>query len=93
MKIKVSCEDKYESQKLASLIFIKDSNETFITRILNIVENEVIVELKDKSAHSILLKNNHEVEVFADFIQSVVEKEHKIISTGIIEQDIEIIKG
>ena len=48
MKIKISCEDKYESQKLASLIFIKDSQETYITRILNIVENEVVVELKDK---------------------------------------------
>ncbi len=92
MKVKVSCEDKYECKKLASLIFIKDSNETYITKILNIIENEVVVELKDKSAHSVLLKDKNQVEVFADFIQSVVEKEHKIISTGIFEQDIEIVK-
>ena len=92
MKIKVSCEDKYECQKLASLIFIKDSNETYITKILNIIENEVVLELKDKSAHSVLLKDKNQVEVFADFIQSVIEKEHKIISTGIFEQDIEIVK-
>lgn len=92
MKIKVSCEDKYESQKLASLIFIKDSNETYITKILNVIENEVVLELKDKSAHSVLLKDTREVEVFADFIQSVVEKEHKIVSTGIFDQDLEIIK-
>ncbi len=50
MKIKINCEDKYEAQKLASLIFIKDSKETFVTRILNIIENEVVIELKDKSA-------------------------------------------
>jgi len=92
LKIKVSCEDKYECQKLASLIFIKDSNETYITKILNIIENEVVLELKDKSAHSVLLKDKNQVEVFADFIQSVIEKEHKIISTGIFEQDIEIVK-
>ncbi len=92
MKVKVSCEDKYECKKLASLVFIKDSNETYITKILNIIENEVVVELKDKSAHSVLLKDKNQVEVFADFIQSVVEKEHKIISTGIFEQDIEIVK-
>jgi len=92
LKVKVSCEDKYECKKLASLIFIKDSNETYITKILNIIENEMVVELKDKSAHSVLLKDKNQVEVFADFIQSVVEKEHKIISTDVFEQDIEIVK-
>lgn len=92
MKIKISCEDKYEAQKLASLIFIKDSNETFVTRILNIVENEVVIELKDKSAHSVLLKDNVQVEKFADFIQSVVEKNQKIVSTRVFDDDVEIEK-
>ena len=93
MKVRVSCEDKYECQKLASLIFIKDSNETYITKILNIIENEVVMELKDKSAHSVVLKDKYQVEIFADFIQSVLEKKHKIISTDIFEQDIEMVKG
>ena len=93
MKIKIICEDKYEAQKLASLIFIKDSKETYITRILNIVENELVVELKDKSAHSVLLEDGAQVELFADFIQSVVDKEHKIIETKVFDKEIEIIKG
>ena len=92
MKIKIRCDDKYESQKLASLIFIKDSKETYVTKILNIIEKEVIVELKDKSAHSVLLKDVDQVEKFADFIQSVIEKEHKIKSTKIFDNEIEIIK-
>jgi len=92
MKIKLTCEDKYESQKLSSLIFIKDSNETYITKILNIIDNEIVVKLKDKSAHSVLLKDKHQVEKFADFIQSVIEKEHKITSAMVFEQDIEIVK-
>lgn len=93
MKKKFSCEDKYESQKLASLIFIKDSKETFITKILNVIDNEVVLEIKDKSAHSVLLKDKSQVNAFTDFIQSVLEMEHKIISTRIFEQDIEIVKG
>ncbi len=93
MKIRVSCEDKYEAQKLASLIFIKEAKETFITSILNVIENELVVSLKDKSAHSILLKDENHVEIFADFIQSVIDKEHKIISTLVLEQDVEIVKG
>ena len=92
MKVKVSCEDKYESQKLSSLIFIKDSNETYIAKILNVVDNEVIVGLKDKSAHSVLFKDKIQGEIFTDFIQSVMEMEHKIISAEIYDNDIEIIK-
>ena len=93
MKIRVSCDDKYEAQKLSSLLFIKDANESFITAILNIVDNELVVALKDKSAHSILLKDETQVEMFADFIQSVIDKEHKIVTTVIFGQDVEIIKG
>jgi len=92
MKVRVSCDDKYEAQKLSSLLFIKDANETFITAILNIVGNELVVALKDKSAHSIILKDEMQVEMFADFIQSVIDKEHKIVSTVIFGQDVEIVK-
>jgi hypothetical protein len=92
MKISITCDDKYEAQKLASLIFIKDGKETYITGILNIVKNELVVSLKDKSAHSILLKDEENVERFADFIQSIIDKEHTLISTEIIENIVEIVK-
>lgn len=92
MKINISCDDKYEAQKLASLIFIKDAKETYITSILNIVKNEAVISLKDKSAHSVVLKDETNVEKFADFIQSVLDKEHKIISTKIQEHNVEIEK-
>ena len=92
MKTKIKCLDKYEAEKLASMIFIKEGKETYITEILNIIENEIVVKLKDKSAHSILLKDNSQVEVFADFIQSVFDEQHKIINTSISDDEVEIIK-
>ncbi len=92
MKRKIKCLDKYEAEKLASMIFIKEGKETYIIEILNIIENEIVVKLKDKSAHSILLKDNSQVEVFADFIQSVFENQHKIINTSISDDEVEIIK-
>ena len=92
MKVRVSCRDKYEAHKLSSLLFIKESKETFITEILNVVDNEVVVSLQDKSAHSILFKTNHDVEAFADFLQSVLEKRHKIVGTTTSNEEIEIIK-
>ncbi|MDX1596147.1 MAG: hypothetical protein R3327_04330 [Nitrosopumilaceae archaeon] len=93
MKIRVSCDDKYEAQKLASLIFIKDSKETYIDNILNVIENELVVSLKDKSAHSIVLENKENVENLADFMQSVIEKEHKIIATETFSHEVEITKN
>lgn len=92
MKKKFLCIDKYEAQKLASLLFIKDSGETFITQVLDMIENEIVVGLKDKSAHSILLKDQRQAETFADFIQSVIEKQHKISHTNIVDDEVEIEK-
>jgi len=92
IKTKITCQDKYEAQKLASLIYVKEGNETFITEILNVFDNEVVFSIKDKSAHSILLKDEKQVEIFTDFIQSVVEKEHKILDISTNEDKIEIFK-
>ena len=92
MKITIDCDDKYEAQKLASLIFIKEGKETYITSILNIIKNELVISLKDKSAHSVVLKDEKNVERFADFIQSVFENEHSLTSTTITEDRLEIIK-
>jgi hypothetical protein len=92
MKTDIVCDDEYEAQKLMSLIFIKEDKETYISGILNIIKNEIIISLKDKSAHSILLKDEENVEKFADFIQSVFDQEHDLVSTKMNKSIIEIIK-
>ena len=93
MKVKLVCSDKNEATKLASLIFIKDGKETFIYSVVNVYGNEIVISLKDKSVHSVVLKDAHQVEMFTDFIQSVVEKENQIIDTKAIDNTVEITKG
>ena len=92
MKTDIVCDDEYEAQKLVSLIFIKEDKETYISGILNVIKNEIIISLKDKSAHSILLKDEENVEKFADFIQSVFDQEHDLVSTKMNKSTIEITK-
>ena len=92
MKKKIICADSYEAQKLASLIYIKDDDEIFITGILEIIENEIVISLKDKSAHSILFMDKFQAESFADFIQSVIDKVNKITKAEAIENIVEITK-
>ena len=77
--ITILCQDKYEAQKLAGLIFVNDTKETYITEILDTIENEIILSIKDKSVHSVVLKNKEQVLFFTDFIQSVTEKKQKIV--------------
>ena len=91
-RVTIHCQDKYEAQKLGSLIFVNETKETYIAEILNVIENEIILSIKDKSAHSIILKDNNEALLFTDFIQSVIEKNHKITDTKIVESTVEIIK-
>ena len=92
-QITIFCQDKYESQKLAALIFVKESMETCITEILNVIENEIVLSVKDKSAHSVILKDDNQVMNFVDYMQSVVEKKHKITDTQIIDNVVKITKG
>jgi hypothetical protein len=91
-QITVFCQDKYEAQKLASLIFIKEEKEIYLTEILDVIENEVILSLKDKSAHSVVFKDNSQVSIFTDFVQSVLEKKQKIKDVIIMENTLKIIK-
>ena len=91
--ILILCEDKYEAQKLSSFIFSKDGKESLISEILNVVDNEIVMSLKDKSAHSVLLKDDQQVEVFVDFIQSIIEKEHKVLKLDVLENSVKLTKG
>ena len=93
MKIQVICQDKHEAAKLASLIFIRDGKETFISAILNVYETEVVIGLKDKSAHSIVLKDTSQVDIFVDFIQSVLDNINQITDTKTVFETVEIVKG
>lgn len=93
MKTSVICQDRHEAAKLASLIFIRDGKETFISSILNVYENEVVIALKDKSAHSIVLKDTVQVDIFVDFIQSVLDRVNKITDTKVLVETVEITKG
>jgi|TARA_B110000438_G_scaffold122676_1_gene119746 uncharacterized protein YaaQ len=91
-KIEVVAQDKYEALKIASLIFVKEGNETFITGIIDVFETEIVISIKDKSVHSIVLKHKDQVMKFTDFMQSIIEKKDKIVSTLTNEELVEITK-
>ena len=52
------CEDKYEAEKLASLTGSAKDQSTYIRDILDVIENEIVVILKDRTCHCVLMKDN-----------------------------------
>ena len=91
-KVEIVAEDKYEAQKLASLIFVKEGNETFITEIVDVFDTEIVISIKDKSIHSVVVKDKVQVDKFTDFMQSVFEKSDNIVGTSTKENMIYIFK-
>ena len=71
---------------------MNDTKETYVTAILNVIENEVVLSIKDKSAHSVVLMDNEQVLLFTDFIQSVMEKKQKIVQTETVGSSVKIVK-
>ena len=74
------------------MIFVNDTKETYVTEILNVIENEVVLSIKDKSAHSVILVDSDQVLLFTDFIQSVLENRQKIIQTETVGSSVRIVK-
>ena len=91
-KVEIVAGDKYEAQKLASLIFVKEGNETFITEIIDVFDTEIVIGIKDKSVHSIVLKDKTQVDKFTDFMQSIFEKRDNIVGTSTKEDVVDIFK-
>ena len=91
-KVEIVAEDKYEAQKLASLIFVKEGNETFITEIIDVFDTEIVIGIKDKSVHSVVLKDKTQVDKFTDFMQSIFEKKDNIVGTSTKENVVDIYK-
>ena len=87
------CEDGYEAEKLASLLSIQKDGTVWLAGIANVIGNEVVIQLKDKSSHAILLKGKPDAENLRKFLSDVVASKvtiHSSHSSGeVVEIDID----
>lgn len=81
-RIEVRCRDAYEALKLASLAYPHDGRAreggAFASEVVTAYGDEVVLSLRDGSAHSVVLADDGQVEALADFMQSVSDGEHAI---------------
>ena len=76
---KFECEDQYEAAKLSGLATAQHDNSTYIQGVSAIIDNEVVILAKDKSSHSILLKDDKTALRLGNLLEEI-NRGKKIIS-------------
>lgn len=91
MKIlKFECDDRYEAEKLASLMSVQKDNIVWISGVVAAVDNEIVIQLKDWSSHAIMLKDEETVVRLKSFVMDVVKGKIRIHSSDFVESVAEI---
>jgi hypothetical protein len=85
------CEDKYEAEKLASLIGLQKDQSTYIRDILDVLENELVVILKDRTSHCVLMKDNDTAKRLNRLLSDVVQGKKIISQSRYYDCTIEIV--
>ena len=67
------CYDKYEAEKLAGLTGLQKDHSIYIQDICDVIGNEIVVILKDRSSHCIVMKDNDNAARLNRLLSEVVQ--------------------
>ena len=85
------CEDKYEAEKLAGLTGLQKDRWTYIRDISDVRENEVVVVLKDRTSHCIIMKDNNNAERLNRFLSDMLEGKKTVSQSSYHDHVTEIV--
>ena len=88
--LKFECDDRYEAEKLASLMSVQKDNTVWVSGVEAVVGNEIVIQLKDRSSHSVLLKDEQTVVSLRYFITDLMKGKIKIRSSECVGSVTEI---
>ena len=66
------CYDSYETEKLGSMLLPDKDSVHFVIEVIKIVDNEVVLMLKDKSCHAVLMKDNINAVKLREFVRELI---------------------
>jgi hypothetical protein len=79
--VKFECEDRYEAEKLASLMSVQKDDTVWVSRVEAVIANEIVIQLKDRSSHAVLLKDEQTVMRLKSFLTDLLGGQIKIQSS------------
>lgn len=66
------CIDSYETEKLGSMLLPDRDSVHFVIEVIKIVDNEIVLMLKDKSCHAVLMKDNFNAIKLREFVRELI---------------------
>ena len=88
----IICLDKCEKEKLTSLFSIHKDDSIFVMDAENVIDNEIIVRLKDKSSHSITLKDKDNAKSLFLLIKEIKNGKRKFVKVEYLGSNENIIR-
>jgi uncharacterized Fe-S cluster-containing radical SAM superfamily protein len=79
--VEFECEDRYEAEKLASLMSVQKDDTVWVSGVEAVIGNEIVLQLKDRSSHAILLKDEQTVLRLKSFLTDLLGGQIKIQSS------------
>jgi hypothetical protein len=83
--LKFECDDRYEAEKLASLMSVQKDNTVWVSGVVAVVGNEIVIQLKDLSSHTVMLKDEETVLRLRSLVIDVIKGKIKIHSSDFVE--------
>ena|SRR5690242_8449159 len=68
---KFECDDRYEAEKLSSLLSIQKDGAVWFTGVAAVVNTDIIIRLKDKSCHAVALKDEENVKKLVSLLEAI----------------------
>jgi uncharacterized Fe-S cluster-containing radical SAM superfamily protein len=79
--LKFECDDHYEAEKLTSLMSVQKDDTVWVSGVEAVVGNEIVIQLKDRSSHAVLLKDEQTVVRLKSFMTDLMKGKIKIQSS------------
>jgi hypothetical protein len=91
--VKFQCDDRYEAEKLASLVSVQKDDTAYVDGVAAVIGSEIVIKLKDKSSHAVLLKDKENVDRLQSLLLNVLNGKIKILSSNFSGSVAEITLG
>lgn len=91
--VRFQCDDRYEAEKLASLVSVQKDDTAYVDGVAAVIGREIVIKLKDKSSHAVLLKDKEDVDRLQSLLLNVLNGKTKILSSNFSGSVAEITLG
>ena len=81
MKHRFECDGRYEAEKLAALVSVQKDGTVYVAGVSAVIGSEVVIRLKDKSSHAVVLKDREGAERLKALLQDVAAGKKTILSS------------